>query len=740
MKQALLVELLTEELPPRALQKLAAAFADSVARQLRAHGLTDAQAPAAQVYCTPRRLAVVLEAVSEVAPARQLQAKGPSVAVALDANGQPTMALRKWADKQGAALEALTRASDGKQEAFYYHSVSPGVALAATIEAVIEEALRALPIPKLMNYQLADGVTTVSFVRPAHRLCVLHGDQVLPCRVLGLAADRVTEGHRFQSPSAIRLDSAAGYAAQLQEEGRVVPSFDARRAMVAEALQARSRELGASLAVTPAEEVQVTALLDEVTALVEWPAVYVGRFEDRFLEVPQECLILTMRTNQKYFPLFDRQSRLMSRFLIVSNMAIEDPSAIIDGNERVVRPRLADARFFYDQDRRTRLADRAERLDRVVYHARLGSQAERSRRVAAIAAHIARARRHDPALVERAALLAKADLLTGMVGEFPELQGIMGRYYASHDGEPEEVAQAIAEQYQPRFAGDALPASATGSTLALADKLETLAGIWGIGQRPTGEKDPFALRRHALGVIRMLVEQSLPLELTDLLAVACGSFGETARFDCDGIGLHGFVCERLRGYLRERGFQAADIDAVLSVDARRLDRIESRLAALAQFRRLEEFEALAAANKRIANILRKSPPADQAAAAADPARDQAEGQAADGAAGEAVDEAADESARDPGRRSMVKPELLHEPAEAALHQALLATRPVVDGHLRQLEYAQALKALASLREPVDAFFDGVMVNAPEPHLRSNRLVLLRELRSLMNQVADLSQL
>jgi glycyl-tRNA synthetase beta chain len=705
MTDSLLVELFTEELPPRALQKMAAAFADTVARRLRAFGLTDEAAAAApQVHCTPRRLAFVLDGVSAVAPARQLRVKGPSVAVALDAEGQPTRALRKWAEKQGAPLEALTRASDGRQECFYYASVVPGAELAEAIQAALEEALAALPIPKLMSYQLADGTTTVSFVRPAHRLTVLHGDRVLPCRLLGLDADRLTEGHRFQSSGVIRIGSAGSYAFQLREQGRVISSFDARRALILDALQARSREFGAALAVTAAEEVQVAALLDEVTALVEWPAVYVGRFEDEYLEVPQECLILTMRTNQKYFPLFDPAGRLLPRFLIVSNMAIEDPAAIIDGNERVVRPRLADARFFYDQDRRTRLEARIGRLDEVVYHARLGSQGERSRRVAALASRIANLLGEDPAPVERAALLAKADLLTGMVGEFPELQGIMGRYYALHDGEPPAVAQAIAEQYQPRFAGDALPASATGSTLALADKLETLAGIWGIGQRPTGEKDPFALRRHALGVVRMLVEQSLPLDLVELIGLACGSFVEAGRFDNEPGSLHGFVCERLRGYLRERGFAAADIDAALAVDARRLDRIENRLEAVARFRQLVEFEALAAANKRIANILRKSEGAEGAATA------------------------------------HVRPELLLEPAEAVLQEALQAMRPEVERHLERLDYAAALKALAGLREPVDAFFDKVMVNAPQADLRSNRLALLGELRFLMNRVADLSQL
>jgi glycyl-tRNA synthetase beta chain len=430
--------------------------------------------------------------------------------------------------------------------------------------------------------------------------------------------------------------------------------------------------------------------------------------------VPQECLILTMRTNQKYFPLFDREGRLLSRFLIVSNMAIDDPSAIIDGNERVVRPRLADARFFYDQDRKIALQDRVPQLADVVYHARLGTQAERTQRVVALAGRIAEALGHDPAPARRAALLAKADLLTGMVGEFPELQGIMGRYYAQHDGEPAAISQAIAEHYQPRFAGDALPAGDAGTALALADKLETLAGIWGIGQRPTGEKDPYALRRHALGVVRMLVEKTLPLELLDLVERAFATLEGIARLEADVAGLHGFICDRLRGYLRERGFEANDIEAALAVDADRLDRVENRLVALAEFRQLAEFESLAAANKRIANILRKSD-APSAASAGGP-RDAATGI----------------------RR--VQPERFREPAESALHQALLDVEPVASGHLNRLDFTQALRVLATLRAPVDAFFDQVMVNAPEPQLRDNRLALLAALQRLMNRVADLSRL
>ncbi len=715
----LLVELFTEELPPRALAQLAEAFAQGIAGQLAAHGLAD-DGNGRQVFCTPRRLAVLVARVAAQAPARAQRVKGPSVAVGLDAAGNPTVALRKWAERQGAAIEALVRASDGKQECFFHESVAEGDRLADVIEAVVEQAVSRLPVPRLMSYQLEDGFTTVSFARPAHRLTVLHGERVLPCRVLGLPADRITEGHRFQGTRQIRLARASDYERELLEAGKVVASFPERRRRIAEALQTQADALGALLAPDAEEQAQVDALLDEVTALVEHPAVYAGRFEDAFLAVPQECLILTMRTNQKYFPLFGRDGRLLPRFLIVSNMVVKDPSSIVDGNERVVRPRLADARFFFDQDRRVPLADRVPRLAEVVYHARLGSQAERSERIAVLAGGIAEALGQDPVPARRAAQLAKADLLTGMVGEFPELQGIMGRYYARHDGEPPAVCEAIGEHYQPRFAGDALPATPAGVALALADKLETLAGIWGVGPRPTGERDPFALRRHALGVVRMLVERSLPLALGELLQRAFAGFGSIAGFEADLAGLHGFVCDRLRGYLRERGAGAADIEAVLATDAERLDRVEARLAALAQFRRLAEFEALAAANKRITNILRKSDAASR---------------------GDARPTRASSTTAAGGRPAAdVDPARLAEPAETTLYQALRSAQPVVDDHLQRLDFTRALSTLAALREPVDAFFDQVMVNVPDTALRDNRLALLDRLRLLMNRVADLSKL
>lgn len=744
---ALLVELQTEELPPHALVRLAESFANGIQSRLAAQHLVPDAAEAATVYATPRRLAVHLKDVRAQADAREIRVKGPSIAVGLDANGEPTMALKKWAEKQGAAIADLKRENDGKQEVFVWTSTQPGARLADVIGEVIIETLGQLPIPKFMTYQLADGLSTVSFVRPAHRLVVLHGDTVLPCAVLGLNADRVTEGHRFLSNGPITLRDADSYARQLREEGRVEPDSQARRVMIANALAQASHEANGMLAVNSEEQQQVAALLDEVTALVEWPAVLTGQFDAEFLQVPQECLILSMRTNQRYFPLFDADNRLKNQFLIVSNMPIDDPAAIIDGNERVVRPRLADAQFFFEQDRQQTLASRIPQLGSVVYHARLGSQAERSERIRRLASSLAPLTGANPADAERAAQLAKTDLLTGMVGEFPELQGIMGRYYARHDGEPESVASAIAEHYQPRFAGDALPATPTGLALALADKLETLAGIWGIGQRPTGDKDPFALRRHALGVIRILIESKLPVSVRELLTQAFAVFADVAArdaaaaqaaatepadtdatsgaasgkgkrndksakapkaFENDVDGLERFFADRLRSYLRDRNHAAADIDAVLAAGGDRLDLIESRLSALAAFRMLPAFASLAAANKRIANILRKS------------LEDKTDGDAA--------------------RTTAVDASLLAEDAEKQLHKAVTELKPTVAAHMDKREFTAALQALAALQVPVDAFFDQVMVNAPDAALRQNRLALLTELHGMMNGVADLSLL
>ncbi len=690
----LLVELFTEELPPKALQRLGDAFRAGIADGLRSRGLA-AEDARAEGFATPRRLAVRVDAVAAHAPDRTVEVKGPSVKVALDAAGAPTQALLKWAEKQAAPIASLTRAGDGRQECFWYRSRVHGASLDAVIDAVIAQALAALPIPKAMQYQLADGQTTVSFVRPVHGLIVLHGSRVVDAAALGLRSGRVTRGHRFQCDGPLAITDAAAYEATLAAHGRVLASFAARRDRIDGLLRGRAAALGASLG----DEVQVATLLDEVTALVEWPAVYVGEFESEFLRVPQECLILTMRTNQKYFPLFEPGGRLLPRFLIVSNMEVDDPRFIIDGNQRVVRPRLADARFFFEQDRKTPLAARVGRLASVVYHAKLGTQADRVERVRSIAREVATRLRADTSLADRAALLAKTDLLTGMVGEFPELQGVMGAYYARHDGEPEAVARAIAEQYQPRFAGDTLPATETGTVLALADKLETLAGMFGIGQQPGGDRDPFALRRHALGVIRMLVEHRLGLPLDTLVDAAFRAFGD--RVTHAHVELETFFHERLAGYLRERGFAAQEIAAVLEQRPTHLALVPARLEAVREFARLPEAQALAAANKRIVNILKK--------------------------AGNGIGGAADRT-------------LFSEPAERALAEHIAELGPQVDARMAAADFTGALTLMARMRDPVDRFFDEVMVMTEDARVRTNRLALLSGLRHLMNQVADISKL
>ena len=690
----LLIELLTEELPPKALRALGESFAASLSQELRERGLAAADATVTS-FATPRRLALLVSAVAGQAEDRVIELRGPSLKVGLNEAGEPTQALIKWSEKQGVAIADLSRGSDGRQECFVARRIAPGAQLRQCIEELVGDALARLPIPKLMQYQLADGQTTVSFVRPVHGLIVLHGSELIPATVLGIKAGRSTRGHRFQSPGEIVIDYATSYETTLREKGRVIASFSARRAGILEQLLAAAARLGATLG----DEAPVAALLDEVTALVEWPAVYVGNFEHEFLTVPQECLILTMRTNQKYFPLFDAEGKLLASFLIVSNLELDDPALVIDGNERVVRPRLADARFFFEQDRRKPLASRVDALADVVYHAKLGSQLERCARVGTIAEAIAGALGIDAEPVARAALLAKTDLLTGMVGEFPELQGIMGAYYARHDGEADAVASAIEEHYRPRFAGDALAETDTGLVLAMADKLETLAGLFSIGQLPSGDRDPFALRRHALGVIRMLIERELALPLDKLLEGAFAAFPAAA--PDARAELTDFFYDRLNGYLRERGYSAQEIGAVIDSRPAVLAEVLPRLAAVRSFLQLPEAEALAAANKRTGNILRKS--ADSAGAQLNPA-------------------------------------LLAEPAEIALAQCVEQLAPQVDERLRMMDYAGALALMADARDDVDRFFDQVMVMAPEAEIRANRLALLRRVSDLMNRVADISRL
>ncbi|BEP71320.1 glycine--tRNA ligase subunit beta [Variovorax sp. V35] len=706
-KNSLLVELFVEELPPKALKKLGEAFAGVLRDQLVAQGLAEAGSVLTP-YASPRRLAAHLTHVAERAADKAVSQKLMPVAVGLDASGQPTPALLKRLAALGAdasAVPGLKRAMDGKAEALFYESTAKGATLAEGLQKALAEAIAKLPIPKVMSYQLESGCelpgwSSVSFVRPAHGLVALHADTVVPIEALGLKAGRETHGHRFEAAvDPVVLRDANSYALQLQDDGAVIASFEARRAEIARQLAAAAVTVGGG-----SVPIHDDALLDEVTALVERPNVLVCSFEREFLEVPQECLILTMKANQKYFPLLDAQAKLTNKFLVVSNISPDDASAVTGGNERVVRPRLADAKFFFDQDRKKSLASRVESLGKVVYHNKLGTQGERVQRVMHIARGIAE-KLGDATLAAQAtqaAQLAKADLVTDMVGEFPELQGTMGRYYALHDGLDAAVADAIEDHYKPRFAGDELPRNSVGLVVALADKLETLVGMFGIGNLPTGDRDPFALRRHALGVIRMLIEKDLALGLDALLQDATAQFSAIDGFDSSKatVELRDFILDRLAGSLREQGASAQEVDAVLAPLPQRLGEVPKLLAAVRAFAALPAAAALAAANKRIGNILKKAPEAD----------------------------------------AHVSELLLQEPAEKALHAAMAQVVPAANAQFDAGDYTGSLQTLAALREPVDAFFTDVMVNAEQADLRLNRLGLLMSLHSAMNRVAQLERL
>lgn len=699
--QNLLVELFVEELPPKALKKLGDAFAGVLFDQLKAQGLLASSESRVTAYASPRRLAAHITEVLPQAEDKAVSQKLMPVSVGLDAEGKPTPALLKKLAALGAdesAVAGLKRQGEGKAEALYYASTVKGAQLADGVQKALDEAIAKLPIPKVMRYQLQDGWTSVHFVRPAHGLVVMHGTQVLiGVKALGLTAGNTTHGHRFEAKAEpVVIQSADSYAEQLREEGAVIASFAERRADIVRQLQAAAERIGGG--VRPIED---EALLDEVTALVERPNVLVCEFEKEFLAVPQECLILTMKANQKYFPLLDANGKLTHQFLIVSNISPADPSAVIGGNERVVRPRLADAKFFFDQDRKKTLESRVEGLGKVVYHNKLGTQGERVERVRAIAKAIAQ-QLGDAQLVKQADLaakLAKTDLVTDMVGEFPELQGIMGRYYALNDGLDVAVADAIEDHYKPRFAGDELPRGDAGVVVALADKLETLVGMFGIGNLPTGDRDPFALRRHALGVIRMLVEKNLPLELHALLQSAVPAFGD--KITDATAQLEDFFFDRLSVSLREQGYTAQEVEAVLALRPQRLSDVQKRLEAVRAFAALPEAQALAAANKRVSNILKK-----------------AEGDI----------------------QAQVNEALLVEPAEKDLYAALQTVAPKAQQQFESGDYTASLQTLAALRTPVDAFFEHVMVNAEDAALKANRLGLLATLHAAMNRVADLAKL
>lgn len=703
----LLVELLTEELPPKALQKLGQAFAEGVRATLERHGLL-AEGCAVTAYSTPRRLAVHLSAVLAQAPDQPYAEKLMPAKIGLTEDGKATPALQKKLAAKGLEnidLATLDRESDGKQDYLVARGTAPGSSLAAGLQEGIDTALNSLPIPKVMRYQLADGVTTVKFVRPAHGLVALFGADVVPVSALGMQAGRDTLGHRFMCAGPVSFADADSYATTLAEKGRVVASFEGRRDDIQRQLLDHAGRLSATLGDDP----EVAALLDEVTALVEHPTVYVGQFEEQFLQVPQECLILTMRLNQKYFPLFDPATgRLTHRFLIVSNMHTDKPVNIVEGNQRVVRPRLADAQFFFETDRKTPLASRVEQLGSIVYHNKLGTQLERVERVRAIARGVAEQLGGDVSAADRAAMLAKADLGSNMVGEFPELQGIMGAYYAAGDGEPASVVEALRTQYRNRYDAPVTQDTLTAATLFIAERVETLVGIWAIGLAPTGERDPFGLRRAALGLISafeqlaaggwLKVSQDGPLSLNGLLELAAGTF-PAGKIPADTLAeVRTFIYERYRNQLIN-DFDRNAVEAVIALTPP-LHQVAERVRAAAAFAQLPEAASLAAANKRIGNLLKK----------------------AEGEIG-AVNEAA-----------------LVEPAEKALAATVAQLRPQAEAQLAAGDFAGSLSTLAQAREPVDAFFADVMVMAEDPAVRANRLALLSQLHGLMNQVADISRL
>ena len=683
----LLIELRTEELPPKSLKALSDSFSSAVFAALKEQAFVPADSVCTP-YATPRRLALTVSQVAAVQPDRVIEKKGPAVASGLDASGKPTKALEGFMRSAGVTFEQMQKAGDGKAEYFVARIEKKGESLDAHLSEIIVQALKKLPIQKLMRW----GDSEHQFVRPVHSLIVLHGTRIVPCVVLGLNSGNTTRGHRFLSSGEIVINSPDEYAVKLMA-AKVIASIPERRASIAAQLDAKAAELKATI--NPSD-----GLLDEVSALVEWPVVYVGEFESEYLEVPQECLILTMQQNQKYFPLLDAERKLLNKFLIVSNMQVDDPKHIIGGNARVVRPRLSDARFFYNQDRKTTLASRLDKLASVVYHNKIGSVLQRVERLENLAQKIAVRLGANASLAARAARLAKADLVTDMVGEFPELQGIMGRYYALHDGEDAAVADAVQSHYQPRFAGDALPQGAIASAAALADKLDAMTGFFGIGQIPTGDKDPFGLRRAALGVLRILIEAPLPLDLAELITDAQSGFAAGILTQPVDEALLDFMFDRLRGLLKDAGHAQDVVEAVLAQRPTRIDLVPAKLDAVRAFLGLPEALALAAANKRIGNILKK-------AETALPIPDAA---------------------------------LLQEDAEKALYDRIQEIAPVVKAHVASEAYADALKALASVRAEVDLFFDKVMVNVDDSAVRANRLGLLKALFDQLNAVADISRL
>jgi glycyl-tRNA synthetase beta chain len=685
-----LVEIGTEELPPKSLLTLAVAFAEGIEKGLDAAGLRHG---AVERYATPRRLAVRVRRLVEQQPDRAIERRGPPLKAAFDAHGAPTQAALAFAKSCGIAVPALERIETPKGTWLVHRGTEAGAHASSLLPGIVQASLDALPIARRMRWGAGDA----EFVRPVHWVLMLFGREEVPCEILGVRAGRLTYGHRFMAPKALRIGSPAAYIGALHRRGRVIADIHERRESIRQGVAAVAARLSG-------EAVIEEALLDEVTALVEWPVPLAGRFEAKYLELPPEVLIATMQDHQRYFPVRDLQGRLMPWFVTVSNIESADPAQVVAGNERVVRPRLSDAAFFWSSDRSHRLDSHSDALKRVTFQTQLGSLHDKTERVRALARAIAIAVGGDAALADRAALLGKCDLLTAMVGEFPELQGLMGRYYARLDGEPADVCAAQSEQYLPRFAGDELPATKTGMALAFADKLDTITGIFATGQKPSGTRDPFGLRRAALGLLRIAVERRLDLDLPKLIEQALAALPFAAP-EPTAREVYEYVFERLRAYYLdgEAGFAITTemFDAVLATrPASPLD-FDLRLRALAEFLRLPDAQSLAAANKRIANILRKAP----------------------GPIGEAIDDG-----------------LLRDPAEQILGEQLVAIARMVEPKFRARQYTEALQNLAVLRKAVDEFFDSVMVMADDPALRANRLALLRRMQSLFMHAADLSKL
>ncbi|BCG07585.1 glycine--tRNA ligase subunit beta [Buttiauxella agrestis] len=686
-EKTFLVEIGTEELPPKALRSLAESFAANVTAELDAANLAHGEV---KWFAAPRRLALKISNLAESQPDREVEKRGPAISAAFDAEGKPSKAAEGWARGCGITVEQAERLATDKGEWLMYRAHVKGESAQALLPAMIATALTKLPIPKLMRW----GDNNTQFVRPVHTVTLLLGDEVIPATILGIASDRVIRGHRFMGEPEFTIDNADQYPEILFTRGKVIADYEQRKAVIKEGAEEAARKIGGNADLSE-------SLLEEVTSLVEWPVVLTAKFEEKFLAVPAEALVHTMKGDQKYFPVYANDGKLLPNFIFVANIESKDPIQIISGNEKVVRPRLADAEFFFNSDRKKRLEDNLPRLETVLFQQQLGTLRDKTNRIEALSGWIAGQIGADVNHATRAGLLSKCDLMTNMVFEFTDTQGVMGMHYARHDGEAEDVAVALNEQYQPRFAGDELPSNLVACAVAIADKMDTLAGIFGIGQHPKGDKDPFALRRAALGVLRIIVEKNLPLDLQTLTEEAVRLYGEKLTNQKVVDEVIDFMLGRFRAWYQEEGHSVDTIQAVLARRPTKPADFDARMKAVSHFRTLEAASALAAANKRVSNILAKS----------------------------------DETLQDHVRASVLK-----EAEEMDLARQLVILRDKLEPFFAEGRYQEALVELAALREPVDKFFDKVMVNAEDKELRINRLTLLAKLRELFLQVADISLL